>query len=140
MNQLPNKKEARNLACSYEKFLFDHPKFLSSHASNKYSIVHRSKLLPRWCTRTPWLMFTHKDNGTYKVLDPYTKTTYELHVPDLSGCLILASKGGWLFVKGKPLPSILSILSPKREEKPHNYLITTLLAQHSRLLQPPQTA
>lgn len=104
MNQLPNKKEARNIACSYEKFLFDHPKFLSSHASNKYSIVHRSKLSSRWCPVTPWLMFTHKDNGTYKVLDPYTKTEYELHVPDLSGCLILASKGGWLFVKGKPSP------------------------------------
>lgn len=96
------REEARSLTCSYEKFIFEHPKFLTPPASRTGGhIIKRSKLCPRWHPRTPWLMFTHKDDGTYKVLDPCTKIAYELLVPELSGSMILGSVDGWLFALGR---------------------------------------
>lgn len=91
--------EARSLTSSSERFLFDHPKFLSLSTSRTGSIIQRFKLCPRWHPKTPWLVFTHKDDATYKVMDPCTKTVYELLVPDLSGSLILASVDDWLFAQ-----------------------------------------
>lgn len=45
-------------------------------------------------------MTTHKNDGTYKVLDPMLKDGLRAAYSELSGCLVYISKGGWLIAKG----------------------------------------
>lgn len=60
-------------------------------------------------------MITHKNDGTYIVLDPMLKDGLRTTYFELSGCLVYTSKGGWLIAEG---PShIMLFLDPFTKQR-----------------------
>ncbi|KAL5976196.1 hypothetical protein ACLOJK_020526 [Asimina triloba] len=56
----------------------------------------RSLAPPIWTPRSPWLLFTHKKDGTCYFFDPLAKSTYITNVPDFKDATFHHSKYGWV--------------------------------------------